>query len=251
LVPFSQGVIPIDHKIRTYRSLTNGGRDFLTTESSWLAAQQGNISTDASAVTDPIFRHIRSGRDLGQYIHIDVVYQAPMPWLNAKSILVGSGGETPVAGPGAPLSPSNPYVNSRTQAGFGTLGAGFIVSLIGEVTGRALQAQWVQKWFVHRNLSPEAFGGLVHFQQTRGRCRSLHPDILTSPALPLVFRQNITYFLPQEFAEGGPLHPSYGSGHATFAGACATILKATEDESTRIVDLFTPQVAAPDKLSLI
>ena len=28
LIPFSEGVIPIDHKIRTYRSLANGGRDF-------------------------------------------------------------------------------------------------------------------------------------------------------------------------------------------------------------------------------
>jgi len=250
LVPFSEGVIPIDHKIRTYKSLANGGRDFLTTEASWLAAQQGNVTVDASAVTDPIFRHVRSGRDLGQYVHIDVLYQAPQEYLNAKSILVGAGGELPEGVPSAPLSPSNPYVTSRTQAGFGTLGAGFQVSMIGEVTRRALQAVWFQKWFVHRTLRPEAFGGLVHFQLTQGRYPFLHSDILTSPALPLVFEQNRTYFHPQAFPEGSPLHPSYGSGHATIAGACVTLLKAFYDESTRIVDLFTPQVAAPDGLSL-
>jgi hypothetical protein len=35
-----------------------------------------------------------------------------------------------------------------------------------------------------------------------------------------------TYLLPLAFPEGSPLHPSYGSGHATVAGACVTILKA-------------------------
>ena len=250
LVPFSMGVIPIDHKIRTYRTLANGGRDFLTTEASWLAAQQGNISTDASAVTDPIFRHIRNGRDLGQYVHIDVLYSVNQEYVNAKAILVGNGGETPIGGPSAPLSPTNPYVTSRTQVGFGTLGAGFIVGLLGEAARRALQAQWVQKWLVHRALRPEAFGGLVHFQKTRGRYPFLHSDILTSPALPLVFQQNGTYLLPMEYAEGSPLHPAYGSGHATISGACATILKATLDESTRITDLFTPVVPTPDGLSL-
>ena len=250
LVPFTEGVIPVDHKIRTYRSLANGGRDFLTDEASWLAAEQGNVTLDASAVTDPTLRHIRSGRDLGQYVHIDVVYQVNQEYVNAKSILVGAGGEIPEGTPSAPLSPSNPYVTSRTQAGFPTLGAGFIVAMLGEVSRRALQAQWAQKWLVHRALRPEAFGGLVHFQKTKGRYPFLHPDILTSPALPLVFKQNGTYLLPQEFPEGSPLHPSYGSGHATIAGACATLLKAFFDETTKITSLFAPQVAAPDGLSL-
>jgi hypothetical protein len=253
LVPFTEGVIPIDHQIRTYKSLADGGRDFLTTEDEWLAAQQGHVTVDESAVTDPILRHVRSGRDLGQYVHIDVLFQAAQQFFNAKSILGDGGSERPKpeGDPSAPLSPSNPYVTSRTQVGFATLGAGaFDVSVIGEITRRALQAIWFQKWFVHRTLRPEAFGGLVHFQLTRGRYPFLHPDILTSPALPLVFAQHGTYFLPQEFPEGSPLHPSYGSGHAAIAGACATLLKAFYDESTRIVDLFTPQVATPDGLSL-
>ena len=32
--------------------------------------------------------------------------------------------------------------------------------------------------------------------------------------------------LSQAFHEGSPMHPSYGAGHATVAGACTTILKA-------------------------
>jgi hypothetical protein len=251
LIPFNEGVIPIDHKIRTYRSLTNGGRDFLTDVDSWLAAENGQVSIDASAVADPTFRHIRSGRDLAQYVHIDVVYQINQQYVNAKSILVGEGAEIPAGIPSAPLSPTNPYRTSRTQEGFPTLGAGFIVAMLGEVSRRALQAQWVQKWLVHRNLRPEAFGGLVHFQMTQGRYPFLHRDVLNSAALPRVFERNGTYLLPQTFPEGSPLHPAYASGHATIAGACATLLKAFYDETTKITSLFTPQVPTPDGLSLV
>jgi len=34
------------------------------------------------------------------------------------------------------------------------------------------------------------------------------------------------YFLPQAFPEGSPIHPSFTAGHATLAGAAATVLKA-------------------------
>ncbi|MEA2692780.1 MAG: hypothetical protein QOJ16_2167, partial [Acidobacteriota bacterium] len=39
-----------------------------------------------------------------------------------------------------------------------------------------------------------------------------------------------SYLLPMPFAEGCPTHPAYGSGHATVAGACITVLKAMFDE---------------------
>ena len=35
--------------------------------------------------------------------------------------------------------------------------------------------------------------------------------------------------LPMAFPEGSPMHPAYGAGHATVAGACTTILKAWFD----------------------
>lgn len=34
------------------------------------------------------------------------------------------------------------------------------------------------------------------------------------------------WLLPMAFAEGSPMHPAYGAGHATVAGACVTLLKA-------------------------
>lgn len=61
--------------------------------------------------------------------------------------------------------------------------------------------------------------------------------MLNSPALSEVFAQNQsktgtgTYLLPQAFPEGAPTHPAYPSGHATYVGAAATVLKAIFDES--------------------
>ena len=57
----------------------------------------------------------------------------------------------------------------------------------------------------------------------------LNADVLGSTALHTVFSKSDTYFLPQAFPEGSPQHPSYTQGHATMAGACATILKAAFD----------------------
>jgi hypothetical protein len=37
------------------------------------------------------------------------------------------------------------------------------------------------------------------------------------------------WLLPMAFPEGSPMHPSYGAGHGTVAGACVTILKAWFD----------------------
>jgi hypothetical protein len=50
--------------------------------------------------------------------------------------------------------------------------------------------------------------------------------------------QQQVYLLPQAYLEGAPAHPSYGSGHATVAGACVTLLKAWFDES----EPFDPDV---------
>jgi hypothetical protein len=51
-----------------------------------------------------------------------------------------------------------------------------------------------------------------------------------------------------EFPEGSPQHPAYGAGHATVAGACATIVKAFFDEDWVIP---SPVVATDDGLSLV
>ena len=37
------------------------------------------------------------------------------------------------------------------------------------------------------------------------------------------------WLLPMAFPEGSPMHPAYGAGHATVAGACVSMLKAFFD----------------------
>lgn len=49
-----------------------------------------------------------------------------------------------------------------------------------------------------------------------------------------------TCLLPMAFAEGSPMHPAYGAGHATVAGACTTILKAFFNTDDTLPFTFVP-----------
>ena len=223
------GAERVDRRMRT----TAPGVDYMTAYDDWLAVQNGGISGENQY--DPIHRYIRNGRDLGEWVHIDVLFQA---YFNAMLILFSLG---------ARFDEGNPYNSSRTQTGFGTLGAPYIASILCAVARPALKAVWYQKWFVHRRLRPEAFAGHVHNRVTRAADYPVHPDILNSQALNEVFSKNGTYLLPMAFPEGSPTHPSYGAGHATVAGACVTVLKAFFDESFVIPN---PVEASADGLSL-
>ena len=154
---------------------------------------------------------------------------------------------------GAPFDPGNPYTDSVTQQGFGTFGGPHILSLVTEVASRALKAIWYQKWVAHRRLRPEAFGGLIHHHLAPGAPTYpvIHAEILDTSAnstLDRIHNHNLanghdSYLLPQAFPEGSPLHPSYGAGHATVAGACVTILKAWFDESFIIPNPVVPNAS--------
>jgi membrane-associated phospholipid phosphatase len=204
------------------------GSDFLTTFSDWLAVQRGEDRTDLTLNPfNGTRRFIRNLRDLANYVHFDALYEA---FLNACLILLSIPKPfTP------PFDPTNPYVDSRTQDGFGTFGPPHILTLLTEVATRALKAVWFQKWFVHRRLRPEAFGGRIEVHRPGGVDPGRYPmidgEILASSVLGQVITNFGTALLPQVFPEGSPTHPSYGAGHATVAGACVTILKAWFDES--------------------
>jgi len=73
-------------------------------------------------------------------------------------------------------------------------------------------------------------------------------EALNSAAPAAVYSKYGSYLLPMAFTEGCPLHPAYGAGHATVAGACVTILKAWFDESFIIP---SPVQVTPDGLGLI
>jgi hypothetical protein len=229
------GAVTVEQKFNTYVL----GTDYLTDAVSWLAVQDGS-GPFADNQIDPRPRHIRNGRDLSAYVHVDVLFEA---YFNACLWLIDNG---------APLNRGNPYFNrSRTQAGFGTFGPPHVKALLAEVATRALKAVWFQKWFVHRALRPEEFGGLVHFTKTGEASYPLHSDVLDSQAVARIFQANRTYFLPHAFPEGCPQHPSYGQGHGTVAGACATIVKAFFDDSFALSEITDIVQAAEDGLSLV
>jgi hypothetical protein len=223
------GAEAINRQMRT----TIAGRDYMTDYAEWLAVQNG--STALSDQYDPTPRYIRNGRDLGEWVHIDVLFQA---YFNAFLILTSLN---------APLDAGNPYNRSRTQIGFGTLGGPYMASVLCGVARVALKAVWFQKWFVHRRLRPEAFAGRLQNHLSGATRYPIHADILNSSVLDELFSRNGGYLLPMAYPEGSPTHPAYGAGHATVAGACVTILKAFFDESFIIPD---PVEASADGLSL-
>jgi hypothetical protein len=241
LLPTPFGAQFVDNRVRTYTS----GVNYLTSYDDWKTVQNGS-STGLSNSFDGR-RYIRNSRDIAAFVHVDVLFQA---YFNACLILITppDPSDPNSSGIGAPFNPGNPYIGDPTQDGFGTFGPPAFKALMCEVADRALKAQWYQKWFVHRRLRPEEFGGLVHNQIVSNRYPGvLHPDILNSPAVAKVFNKYGTYLHPQAFPEGSPTHPSYGAGHATVAGACVTILKAVFDETFVIP---SPVVASADGLSL-
>ena len=79
---------------------------------------------------------------------------------------------------GAPLNPGNPYTKYNTQTGFATFGIPHFLGLLGEAKQRACKAVWYAKWFVHRALRPEAYGGLVHMTATRQAQLPSERDVL-------------------------------------------------------------------------
>jgi membrane-associated phospholipid phosphatase len=222
--------------IQQYQTYTPGS-DLLTDFASYLACQNGAPS--GSNPVDPTRRYLRNGRDIGAWVHIDVLYQA---YFQACLYLIGIGAQL---NPGNPYAPGNPAAINQT--GFGTFGVPYLKAILAAVSSRALKAQWFQKWYVHRTLRPEAYGGLVHLAKVGTKSYPLHSEVLNSNAVAQTFSHNGTYLLPMEFPEGCPQHPSYGSGHATVGGACVTILKAFFDE-TQVIQ--NPVAPSDDGLSL-
>lgn len=228
------GALRIEQKIRT----TVAGDDYMTSYDSWLATQNGQL-LKINPDWDPTRRFIRNGRDLAWYVYNDRAYQ---PFFMAASMLVDRSLVT------APLlelrlNPGNPYKRRVASEGFVTFGESHIFALLAQATWAALKATWYQKWYVHKVLRPETFAGRVHNHITGAKSYPIHSQVINSAALDRNFNLWGNYLLPQAYIEGSPMHPSYPSGHATVAGACATILKAFFDESYPYEDPVVPNAA--------
>jgi len=229
------------------RMVTVGPDDYMTDFKSWLDVQNG-MDTPPIQTGHPVY--CRSGRDLTHYVNIDALFEAY--FVSCINLLSN----------GYFANPGNPYGRiydggagrhrnliddpngSLAQVGFGTFGGPAVLTLACEPATRALKDVWYQKWLVHRRLRPEEFGGRVEVMRQEIRDYPIHGDLLNvSAVLKYVASKCGTYLLPMAFPEGSPNHTSYGSGHATVAGACVTMLKALFDDTQLIKNPVVPNPA--------
>ncbi|MDQ3684062.1 MAG: vanadium-dependent haloperoxidase [Acidobacteriota bacterium] len=216
------------------------GVDYLTGFQNWLDIQNGCVPANLAippAMVAPS-RFIRDGRDISQYVRLDILHQA---YFVAALILLNGITLNETTSPFLfrfPFDEGNPYGargSTFAQAAFATFGNPHVMTLVTEPATRALKAVWYQKWLVHRRLRPEEFGGRVEVMRQNLAGSPIHSDLTDrSTVLPRILSQFGSHLLPQAYPEGAPLHPAYGSGHAAVAGACVTMLKAFFDEATVI-----------------
>jgi hypothetical protein len=227
-VPF--GTQMIDVRQRPYRAW----KDYLTDFPSWLAAQRtgkddkGADYSGANEYGAEAFeyesRYISTMRDLARFVNKDALHQA---YFKAALLLLSGKARWTFGNPYEPdMAP-----RERRDAGFGVLGGPHILALVSEVATRALKAVWFQKWQTHLRLRPEAYGGLAQVQMLGNATGATRPYGLPdwffkTEAAKRVKAKNGTYLLPMAYSPGSPVHPAYGAGHATVAGACVTVLKA-------------------------
>jgi hypothetical protein len=233
VIPTFFGAQEVSQQMTTY--LPN--IDYMTDLTTWQQVQNG-IDTGLRNQSDSQPRFQYNGRSLSAFTHVDVLYQA---YFTAMQVLGTMG---------APLNPGNPYVHSRTQNGFGTLGAPDIAASLGEVAARAVNVVWYHKWIDHLRHRPESGGGIVHLMLTgQGNTINAHvnSNVLNSVAVQTSFNRYNSYLLSQAFPEGSPTHPAYPTGHGTVAGACITMLKFFFDGNFVIPN---PMVPTSDGLSL-
>ncbi|MCI5159117.1 MAG: bromoperoxidase, partial [Candidatus Electrothrix sp. AUS1_2] len=230
------GSVRIDQRVRVAKE-----KDYMTTWDEWFDVQNGADLRGlekyyGNCEKNPEYRFITTPRDLATYVHYDALYEA---YLNACLILLGDK---------VPFDPGIPFQEPDFldhQQGFAHFGGPHILSLVTEVATRALKAVRYQKFNVHRRLRPEALAARLSLHDKL--CVQELSDMVVAPGLyellKLVAEKNLNaangkkdprlgdnnYLLPMAFPEGSPMHPSYGAGHATVAGACVTILKAFFD----------------------
>ncbi len=252
------GALSADQRV----PVASPGTDFMTEWNNWLDVQNGadpqtgNEAGIFGAPASVTRRFISTPRDLATYVHYDALYEA---YLNACLILLGMGAPTDpgfnkLSGQGTlhwnSLSPDTPSlitrffeIHEREAGGFALWGGPHILTLVTEVATRALKAVRYQKFNTHCRLRPEALAGRIEkasqidsdFPSLNNIFSQLEDTIQDTVSAIQLNNTSNTKLLPMAFQEGSPMHPSYGAGHATVAGACVTILKAYFDTSAVLV----------------
>ena len=231
LQPFNYGAGRIEQKYNQ----PVAGSDFMTDFAEYLAIQNGAAPARGEQF-EATPRYIQTARDLANYVHNDVLFQA---YYNGAMIMLGMGG--------AALSDENPFSSDVVEGGFVTFGGPDILNMTATAARMALTGAWFQKWR-HMKLRPEAFGARVDVQRNGLADYGLHADVMASEAVARTVSAQGNALLGQAFPEGSPTHPAYPAGHACVAGACATVLKAWFRES---MEYPNPMVPSADGTTLV
>ena len=235
--------------------------DYVTDVGDWLKIQRGvppgvDRNLPGNEVGDEP-RYIVTGRDLAERVHDDPPFrqlqkaaqvllfsmQAPLdegiPYTMAPfetQIRLGSVSLAEDDAINGRQEPSRRDVDrflSQTTLPFNDFGPLYVEKKLLEVTEHAQKAAWHKKWNVHRRLRPEEYGGRLHAVKNGDLPTAVdYPvpeNLATAEAVERTEREFGTALLPQAYAEGSPVHPSYPAGHSVVAGAGVTLLKALFD----------------------
>ena len=232
------GALTIDQRVPVAKT-----DNYMTDFDTWLKVQNGvDTQKDSDLFANFDRRFISTPRDLATYVHYDALYEA---YLNACLILLGMKAPTDPAfdnlSGGGRLFVNRPckepLTYERQAGGFALYGGPHILTLVTEVATRALKAVRYQKFNNHLRLRPEALAARIEKAKAIEKV-FLHigtPFTDLERAIKCTVKainsSTGTALLPMAFQEGSPMHPSYGAGHATVAGACVTVLKAFFDTS--------------------
>jgi hypothetical protein len=258
------GSLRADMRVR----VATPGKDYMTHWNEWLDVQNGASVGDVQTYVDEPagrFRFIAAPRDLATYVHFDALYEAYLNaciWLlNVKapfdpnfSDILGRtrhtegfalfGGPhilsllTEVATRGLKavrFQKFNMHLRLRPEALAGLVAAhhGGLLSELSEPARTRIE-------HFHDALNTE-IANVVLLDRIRDHNQAQNTAVIDpgtgeqrhSPYLVTqtgIAAADDLPLLPMAFPEGSPMHPSYGAGHATVAGACVTILKAFFDE---------------------
>jgi len=222
------------------------GRDYMVHWHHWLDVQNGADVGDKQKPSNPDW--LRTPRDMASYVRVDALYQAYLiAALTMDGAKLGFSSGFPSGGKG------------ENRASFATFGGPHMLALLTEVSTRALKAVRRQKFNIHRRCRPERLAAMLTLVangkgalgSAEAGLKKMLEALEKSGLAALINKHNAAQdpidgmpewnnpdwlktnlMLPMAFIEGSPMHPSYGAGHATVAGACITVLKAFFETAT-------------------
>lgn len=224
------------------------GVDYMRDWAEWLDVQNGaNTKAEQVFVADDL-KFIETPRDLAAYVHSGALYQT---YLNACMLMLSWGTEVDTG-----LSRSAATGARGSAANWSDT---LVMTLLSETASRALRAAQRHKFQLHKRARPEKLASVASLVANRhgsvlGTAEAMadaHLEKLENAscdgfslldavaAVPAEMQfdhsacsqiglpeNDRNLLLPMAFSDGSPMHPSFGSSHATVAGACVTVLKA-------------------------